>query len=129
VSVDADIAGNRDAMTFRELVAWAWRETPPVHENRTNLLIHLVAVPTFAVGHLAAAIGILLWSAWPVALGAGLVVLSLVAQKRGHALECQEVHAFASGKDFVRRLYAEQFCNFRRFLFSGRWYASFKGRG
>jgi hypothetical protein len=26
---------NRDAMTLGELVAWAWRETPPVHENRT----------------------------------------------------------------------------------------------
>lgn len=123
VRVDAD---HRDAMTFGELVAWAWRETPPVHENRTNLLIHLVAVPIFALGHVVVAIGILAWSAWLVVSGVALVVLSLVAQKQGHALERQPVHTFASGKDFLRRLYAEQFCNFWRFLFSGRWYASFR---
>lgn len=117
---------SRDAMTFQELVAWAWQETPPVHENRTNLLIHLVAVPTFVIGHLLVVIGIFALAAWAVMLGVGLVVISLILQKRGHALERQEVYAFASTKDFIRRLYAEQFCNFWRFLFSGRWYASFK---
>ena len=30
-------------------------------------------------------------------------------------------------RDFLRRLYAEQFCNFWRFLFSGQWYASLRG--
>ena len=38
----------RNAMSFRELVAWAWQATPPVHENTANLLIHIVAVPLFA---------------------------------------------------------------------------------
>ena len=93
-------------MTLTELVAWAWEETVPVHENRTNLLIHLAAVPAFGIGHVMVVVG--------------------VPQRRGHALERQQVHAFASPKDFVRRLYAEQFCNFWRFLFSGGWYASFK---
>ena len=32
---------NRNAMSFREVVSWAWTETPPVNRNRTNLLIHL----------------------------------------------------------------------------------------
>jgi hypothetical protein len=27
---------NRDAMSFRELLAWAWRETPPVHRNSSR---------------------------------------------------------------------------------------------
>ena len=121
-----EIAGDRDALIFNELVAWAWQETPPVHENRTNLLIHLVAVPAFAIGHVAVVIGSLAWTAWPVMVGAGVIALSLVAQKHGHSLERRPVHAFTSRKDFIRRLYAEQFYNFWRFLFSGRWYASFK---
>ena len=88
----------RDAMTFKELVAWAWQETPPVHENRTNLLIHLVAVPAFVIGHLMVVIGIFGLAGWVVMLGVGLVVISLILQKRGHALERQEVYAFASLK-------------------------------
>jgi hypothetical protein len=35
---------------------------------------------------------------------------------------------FEGARDFVRRLYAEQFCNFWRFLFSGQWYASLRAR-
>jgi hypothetical protein len=121
-----DVSQNRDAMAFRELVAWAWQETPPVHTNRANLLIHLVAVPLFVLGHLVAAIGIVSLAGWAVVVGLGSIVLSLVLQKGGHALEPTPVHAFSSTRDVIRRLYAEQFCNFWRFLFSGQWYASFR---
>jgi hypothetical protein len=52
-------------MSFRELVAWAWRETPPVHTNSTNLIIHLFAVSIFVSGHvlLLAAVGVARWLA------------------------------------------------------------------
>jgi hypothetical protein len=113
-------------MSFGELVAWAWEETPPVHRNRTNLRIHLVAVPLFVVGHVVAVIGVVIMSSWVVVLGLGSIVLSLILQKRGHALERNQVHAFSSTRDFIRRLYAEQFCNFWRFLFSGQWFASYQ---
>jgi hypothetical protein len=121
-----DEARPRDAMTFRELVAWAWEETPPVHKNRMNLMIHLVAVPLFVVGHVAAVIGVVLMAGSAVVPGLGAIVLSLILQKRGHALERIQVHAFSSPRDFIRRLYAEQLCNFWRFLFSGQWYASYQ---
>ena len=123
------MAGNatpedRSAMSFSELVSWAWRETPPVHRNATNLLIHLIAVPLFVLGHvLLVACFIRPW----LLMGAiASIALSLAAQKYGHSLEHRRVHAFAGAGDFIRRLYAEQFCNFWRFLFSGQWYASFK---
>ncbi len=50
--------------------------------------------------------------AWVLVAGIVLAVISLVLQKRSHALERQPVHAFRSTEDFIRRLYAEQFCNF-----------------
>jgi hypothetical protein len=56
------------------------------------------------------------------------IVVSLALQKFGHSLEENPVHPFAGPRDFVRRIYAEQFCNFWRFLLSGQWYASFKAR-
>jgi hypothetical protein len=114
-------------MSFAQLVAWAWRETPPVHKDRRNLLIHVFAVPLFVAGHVLAVAG-LAFSPWLLLAAAACVVVSLVLQKRGHALEATPVHPFLGPRDFVRRLYAEQFCNFWRFLFSGQWYAAYKSR-
>lgn len=114
---------DRKAMSFGALLDWAWRETPPVHKNRANLLIHIIAVPLFVLGHalIVAAFftDIRLATAGPIC-----IVVSLIMQNIGHRLEPQRVHAFLGPVDFVRRLYAEQFCNFWRFLFSGRWFAA-----
>jgi hypothetical protein len=118
---------NRNAMTFSELVAWAWRETPPVHRNTSNLLIHIVAVPLFVLGHLLLLGGVLA-SRWLAVAGIVCIVVSVAIQGFGHSLERQQVHPFNGPRDFVRRLYAEQFYNFWRFLFTGQWYLSFKGR-
>ena len=119
-----DASEDRSAMTFPQLVTWAWRETPPVHRSRANLLIHVVAVPLFVLGHALLIAGLV--NPWLLVGAALSIVASLAAQKYGHSLEYQQVHAFAGASDFLRRLYAEQFCNFWRFLFSGQWYASYK---
>jgi hypothetical protein len=115
----------RNAVPLSELAAWAWRETPPVHRNAGNLLIHVVAVPMFVVGHalLVAAIGG--GPRW-LAAGGSCIVLSVALQRVGHGMEAQAVHPFAGPRDFARRLYVEQFYNFWRFLLSGGWLASLK---
>ena len=118
---------DRNAMSFRQLVAWAWQETPPVHKNGANLLIHLFAVPLFVLGHLLIIAGIAL-SFWLLIAGVWCIVVSMIMQKIGHSLERTPVHAFTGARDVVRRLYAEQFWNYWRFLFSGGWYSSFKAR-
>ena len=118
---------NRDAMSFSELVAWAWRETPPVHRDGRNLLIHVLAVPLFVLGHGLVIAGLLLaW--WLTLAGVLCVIISIAAQGFGHSLERQPVHPFTGPRDFVRRLYAEQFCNFWRFLFGGQWLSTYKAR-
>ena len=118
---------DRDAMSFHQLVKWAWRETPPVHKNGVNLLIHLVAVPLFVAGHVLLVVGAFL-SWWLLALALASIVGSLLLQRTGHSLERQQVPAFTGFRDFLRRLYAEQFCNFWRFLGSGQWYAHLRTR-
>src|SRR5262245_32420031 len=115
----------RNAMPLGELVAWAWRETPPVHSSTANLLIHIVAVPMFVAGHallIAAAVA----SRWLVVAGPLFIVLSIALQGLGHRTEPQPVHPFAGPRDFIRRLYVEQFYNFWRFLFSGGWFSSLR---
>ena len=120
-------SGNRDSMSFSELIAWAWRETSPVHQTRRNLVIHIVAVPLFVLGHVLALTGALV--AWRlVVAGILCIIVSIAVQGFGHSLERQQVHPFTGPRDFLRRLYAEQFCNFWRFLFSGQWYSSFTSR-
>jgi len=114
-------------MRFSELLTWAWTETPPVHKNRANLVIHILAVPMFVVGH-ALLLAALIRTSWLAVAGAVAIVASLAAQGFGHSLEQQQVPAFSSRRDFIRRLYAEQFCNFWRFIFSGGWYASLKAK-
>jgi hypothetical protein len=114
-------------MSFPALLAWAWSETPPVHKNTTNLLIHLFAVPLFVAGNFLLVAGIVF--DWRLLVAALLcIAASLTLQKFGHSLERNQVPAFTGSRDFFRRLYAEQFCNFWRFLFSGQWYTSFKAR-
>ena len=120
-----DVSEDRNAMSFPELVSWAWRETPPVHENATNLLIHIVAVPLFVAGNLLFVGGVIfVW--WLTFVGLACVAVSLALQRIGHSMERTKPPAFSGPRDFLRRLYAEQFCNFWRFLFSGKWYASLK---
>jgi hypothetical protein len=115
----------RSAMSLGELAAWAWRETPPVHRSTGNLLIHIVAVPMFVLGH-AFLIAAVTASRWLLVAGTSCIVASVALQRLGHSMEPQAVHPFAGPRDFVRRLYVEQFCNFWRFLFSGGWFASLK---
>ena len=118
---------SRDAMSFSDLLAWAWRETPPVHKSARNLVIHLFAVPLFVVGHVLALTSVLV-SWWLAIAGILCIIISIVLQGFGHSLERQQVHPFTGPRDFLRRLYAEQFFNFWRFLFTGQWYMSFTSR-
>jgi hypothetical protein len=80
----------------------------------------------FVFGH-ALLIAALIVNARLAVAGAACIFSSLVMQRVGHAMEPQPVHPFAGPKDFVRRLYAEQFYNFWRFLFSGGWLAGMMG--
>ena len=77
------------------------------------------------LGHILLVAGILI-NPWLLVAAILSIVVSLAAQKVGHSLERDQVPPFTGAGDFLRRIYAEQFCNFWRFLFSGQWYASFQ---
>ena len=96
------------------------------HQNPTNLVIHIVAVPIFVLCFVAA-----LWLAFSGSIVAAMllflgVALSLGAQGYGHRLEKIPPEPFTGPADFFARILSEQFYRFWTFVFSGNWYRTVK---
>jgi hypothetical protein len=58
-------------------------------------------------------------------LSAAAMLAAVALQVRGHKLEQSQPRPFKSRFDFVRRVVAEQFFTFPRFVLTGRWYKNF----
>ncbi|MGE5625126.1 MAG: Mpo1-like protein [Bacillota bacterium] len=111
----------------KELLHWQWEGYPQYHQRRANLLLHIFTVPLFLVGSvtlLAAALR-LDWAL--AALGAGGILVALVAQGRGHKLESLPPAPFTGPGNFVARLFLEQWITFPRFVLSGGWWRAYRG--
>lgn len=109
------------AAYLRELIAWQWKVYGNAHQDRRNLLIHIVAVPVFAAGAVGLVLG-LIQLEWLLAV-AGLVamVLGFGLQGFGHRFERNAPPPFASRGELVARILTEQFVVFPRFVLSGAW--------
>jgi hypothetical protein len=109
-------------MNFSELLDSQWQHYDANHRNRNNLLIHIVAVPLFWIGALNFAVP-LVFAGLLHALG-GLIImaLSLFLQSKGHEMEANPPLPFKDWREFVRRVVAEQFVTFPRFVVSGGWW-------
>ena len=98
-----------------------------VHAHRTNLLIHLVAVPLFVFAHVGLAAAIAYRKPLPALTCVGVAAASLGLQRKGHDLEVQAPEPFSSGWNFATRLYTEQFYSFPKFVLSGDFQQSWLG--
>lgn len=120
-------------MNFAELLEWQWSDYAEKHRNRANLLLHIVAVPVVwwaAVLVLGSVFLFLLgvpgagrMFLWALVLAG----LSLFAQSRGHALEASAPTPFENPGNAARRLLAEQFVTFPRFVLTGGWLRNLRG--
>jgi hypothetical protein len=104
-----------------QLLRWQWEGYPRYHLARTNLLIHIVAVPLFLAGNIALVVELLRGSVSAAAVGLGCMVIPIVLEGRGHKLEQNPPEPFTSALNAVARLYFEQWITFPRFLLSGGW--------
>ena len=102
------------------LAAWQWADYDRFHQDRGNFILHCIAVPCFWLGLIALAVGLAVGAWWWAAVGLALVVLSLVAQGRGHRREVTPPIPFSSPGNAVARLLLEQLVTFPRFVLSGR---------
>ncbi len=112
-------------MSPRQLLEWQWQGYATYHQHRTNLLLHIVAVPLFMLASLSVVVGVLALSLpWLIAGIAG-IVLAVAIQGRGHKLEPVPPEPFAGPLNFAARLFLEQWVTFPRFVLSGRWGINF----
>jgi hypothetical protein len=102
------------------LLAWQWGLYPNGHQDRVNLLLHLVTAPLFSVGTLAALLAPVL-GGWLAPAGLALMGAVLGIQGAGHAREANGPAPFRSRADALLRLCVENWFTFPRFVLSGRW--------
>ena len=106
------------------LIEWQWSDYIPKHRDKTNLMIHMVAVPLFWAGLFQFLTFFLDWRR--LILGPIIMILSVVLQGIGHKLEAEAPTAFEGLDDFATRFVVEQLVNFPRFVLKGEWLRSFK---
>lgn len=115
-------------MNILQLLEWQWKRYPIYHRSRTNLLIHIVAVPVFLFGNVMFALALLKF-AWLWVLGWGFLMLgSLGLQAYGHRREIEQSVPFSGFGNAFERIFLEQWINFPRFFFSGSWLRAFRQR-
>jgi hypothetical protein len=109
-------------MSIEKFLQWQWSGYSAAHQNRTNLLLHIVAVPLFMSATLLAVYALVRLSL-PALAGSALgFLISLILQGRGHKLEATQPEPFKGSLDFILRLFAEQWITFPRFVLTGSWF-------
>jgi hypothetical protein len=98
-----------------------WVGYSTTHQNKSNLLLHLLAVPLFMAGTLVVLYGLVTLS--PVSLVIAIIGLmgALFLQGCGHSREPVQPEPFSSRWDFMSRIVAEQWMTFPRFVVTGGW--------
>jgi hypothetical protein len=114
-------------MRDQPLLAWQRRLYDGNHQERANLLIHVLTVPLFMLGTVAVAGGWLLAWWWPL-VGVALMVAAMAAQGRGHRREAVAPVPFAGAGDVLARIFVEQWVTFWRYVASGGFAAAWRGQ-
>jgi phage terminase small subunit len=102
-----------------------WAGYARYHQDRTNLLLHIVMVPVFMLATVLLVAGVLRLSLTLVVAGVVGLVLALAVEGRGHARETVPAEPFAGPLDFAGRLFFEQWVTFPRFVLSRGWARNF----
>lgn len=108
-------------MNIFELARWQYASYTKFHGNKTNLWLHIVAVPLFQFSF------IVLISALPAAswfaFFSGLTgcIFSMLLQGFGHKKEFNAPVPFNGLWNIFGRIVLEQFYSFPKFVYSGFW--------
>ncbi len=106
-----------------------WSEYSRVHAGRSNLLIHLLAVPLFAGSFLALVYCVVRGDRSSALVAFALAIGAMAMQGRGHRGEAEAPRPFSSPANFVSRWFTEQFYIFPAFVLSGRWWRQYRAAG
>lgn len=114
-------------MGARDLLERQWSGYGTFHQNRVNLILHVVTVPVFMAATVLLAVAVLRLSPWLAAAALAGLVLPILVQGKGHALEDRKAIPFTGAGNAVARLFLEQWVTFPRFVLSGGWARTYAG--
>ena len=90
-----------------------------LHQNRLNLVIHIVGSIMFIVGNILMLIGLINFLDFSqIFIGLSLLFVAIVLQAIGHQFEPEQFDGFKGPFDFVKTFYLELLIFFPVFLFS-----------
>jgi len=108
-------------MTAAQLLKWQWQGYAKYHQNATNLLLHIFAVPLFILANVLAIVAVVKLSLLLFIAAILDLVVSVNIQGRGHRLEPIPPEPFTGPANVLGRLFFEQWVTFPRFVLSGGW--------
>jgi hypothetical protein len=110
----------------QQLLKWQWEGYPQFHQNKLNLVIHILTVPMF-VGSLFNAMWSLIHLGFVGAAISSLgMVIAFAAQGFGHGREATKAIPFEGPTDAISRIFSEQLITFWRYVFSGKWWSALR---
>lgn len=115
---------NRESVSARKL-----RDYSRGHQDRTNLLLHVLTVPLFWAGNIALVAGAATRSPAAALIGLAMTLSALVAQGRGHRREHVPPRPFHGPIDFVARFMTEQWLTFPRYVATGAFARAWREAG
>ncbi len=112
-----------------DLLRWQWSDYATKHQDRVNLLVHIVAVPLFELATLALLAALATWRLALAGAAAVVLLLAFAVQGLGHRREPSQPEPFLGAGDAVSRILAEQWITFPRFVLTGGWYRNLRAQG
>jgi len=106
-----------------------WTDYLRVHASRTNLAIHLVAVPMFISAFVLIVLYVIRGEYQPALLALVPAMVAMVLQGIGHRKESEPPRPFSGPLNFMRRWFSEQFVIFPLFFLTGRWWKQYGSAG
>jgi hypothetical protein len=100
------------------LLAWQWSIYPEGHQDRRNLLVHVLTVPVFMLGTLAV-LSAPFFGWWSAPGGVAAMVATMAAQGITHRREAVPPVPFRGPLDVLSRILAEQWITFPRYVLTG----------
>ena len=90
-----------------------------LHQNRLNLVIHVIGSIMFIAGNILILIGLLNFIDFiQIIMGFALLFIAISMQAIGHQVEPEQFEGFKGPLDFVKTFYLELLSFFPAFLFS-----------
>ncbi|MCE2595493.1 DUF962 domain-containing protein [Motilimonas cestriensis] len=111
-------------MKLKALLSWQWQDYAINHQSKTNLWIHIIAVPIFICALFALFINLFSGAMLGALVSVAVAMSSLVLQSVGHKQETKQPAPFSSAGNFIARLLIEQCYTFPKFVLKGQWFKS-----